>query len=53
VAAADKVLYLDPASGTARALAARTQGLLTPPAASATATGTPLTPGRPAPPAQP
>ena len=40
--AAQKMLELDPANGSARALASRAEGFLTPPERSATATGTPL-----------
>jgi tetratricopeptide (TPR) repeat protein len=40
--AAQKMLELDPANGTARALASRAVGQLTPPERSAAATGTPL-----------
>jgi cytochrome c-type biogenesis protein CcmH/NrfG len=40
--AATKLLELDPANGTAKALALRAQAFLAPPALSATATGTPL-----------
>jgi hypothetical protein len=36
------MLALDPANGTARAVASRAEGFLTPPERSATATGTPL-----------
>jgi hypothetical protein len=40
--AAQKLLELDPANGSARALASRAEGQLAPPERSSTATGTPL-----------
>ncbi len=43
VRASQRLIELDPVSGTARVLAIRAQAFLTPPSASATATGTPLT----------